>query len=375
MPPVTGGGEVSVQNLLYGMVGLGVQAHLVCGNETTDAIASAVRASGGSVFVPDNSYDGHRLVWEHQMFRLGQQLHTFLTDHPVDIVHVFSHGTALMASMALADDQLDAKLVTSFFEMSALETPAGAARGRFVHGLNTIDCFMPTSRHYEGVVRRLSPQGRVRPVRQGIDVARFASGDRERGRKALQATPGIPLLICPSRFARYKGQMELLKAVHQCRTEGFDLELRLLGSANCGTPGYIEEMTTFIDDHGLQDRIKLIFDTPYHEMPDVYAAADIVVQPSWREGLGLSALEALASGTCLIATDVTGFDEFCVHEQNALLWTAKDPRSLARQLTRALTEPLLVEQLRTGGAKTAQQYDSAVGMPDHLVAYEEVLGR
>jgi glycosyltransferase involved in cell wall biosynthesis len=162
--------------------------------------------------------------------------------------------------------------------------------------------------------------------------------------------------------------------VYRCRADGLDPAVRLLGSANCGTPGYIEEMRAFIDDHGLQDRVELLFDTPYQDMPDVYAAADVVVQPSWREGLGLSALEALASGTCLVATNVSGFDEFCVHEENALGWTAKDAQSLARELSRALTEPGLVEQVTKGGLVTAQRYDSAVGLPDHIQAYEEVIG-
>jgi glycosyltransferase involved in cell wall biosynthesis len=77
-------------------------------------------------------------------------------------------------------------------------------------------------------------------------------------------------------------------------------------------------------------------------------AADVVVMPSRWEGLPLSALEALASGTPLVATDVRGLRELVSNEENALL-VPEDPHALAAALRRVLDDPDLAARLGSAG--------------------------
>jgi glycosyltransferase involved in cell wall biosynthesis len=79
-------------------------------------------------------------------------------------------------------------------------------------------------------------------------------------------------------------------------------------------------------------------------------AADAVVMPSRWEGLPLTALEALASGTPLVATDVRGLRELVTDGKNALL-VPEDPDALAAALRRVLDDPDLAARLAEAGRR------------------------
>ena len=91
-------------------------------------------------------------------------------------------------------------------------------------------------------------------------------------------------------------------------------------------------------------------------------AADAVVLPSRWEGLPLTALEALASGTPLVATDVRGVRELVVDGQDALL-VPEEPEALAAALRRVLDDPELAARLAEAGRKV-----EGAGSDEQLVA-------
>ncbi|HUK94725.1 MAG TPA: glycosyltransferase [Gaiellaceae bacterium] len=99
--------------------------------------------------------------------------------------------------------------------------------------------------------------------------------------------------------------------------------------------------------------------------PDARAlmgAADAVVLPSRWEGLPLTALEALASGTPLVATDVQGIRELVVDGQDALL-VPQEPEALAAALRRVLDDPDLATRLADAGRRV-----EGAGSDEKLVA-------
>jgi glycosyltransferase involved in cell wall biosynthesis len=101
-------------------------------------------------------------------------------------------------------------------------------------------------------------------------------------------------------------------------------------------------------------------------------AADVVVMPSRWEGLPLSALEALASGTPLVATNVRGLRELVTDGENALL-VPEDPDALAAALRRVLEDPELATRLSEAGRRVPGAGSDAELVEGFLAVYRRLV--
>jgi glycosyltransferase involved in cell wall biosynthesis len=84
--------------------------------------------------------------------------------------------------------------------------------------------------------------------------------------------------------------------------------------------------------------------------------ADVIVRPSFTEGMPLSLLEAMASGACLVVSDIAGNRDLIRHNYNGLLVAAARPDLLADELERVLLSPGLRERLSTAAFSESQRY-------------------
>jgi glycosyltransferase involved in cell wall biosynthesis len=101
-------------------------------------------------------------------------------------------------------------------------------------------------------------------------------------------------------------------------------------------------------------------------MPREYGATTVTVLPSRgrAEGLGLTLVEALLSGSAVVGTAVGGIPEVVLHEQTGLIAREDDPVDLADQLQRLLSDSPLRERLTRAGKEHALRTyspDSAIG--------------
>ena len=85
----------------------------------------------------------------------------------------------------------------------------------------------------------------------------------------------------------------------------------------------------------------------------VYAESDIVAVPSLEEGQGITALEAMAQGCPIVASDVGGLGAMLDNGVTALLVPPGDPESLARALRQLLESPVLAANLSVNAYKVA----------------------
>jgi glycosyltransferase involved in cell wall biosynthesis len=100
-------------------------------------------------------------------------------------------------------------------------------------------------------------------------------------------------------------------------------------------------------------------------------AADVVVMPSRWEGLPLSALEALASGTPLVATNVRGLRELLTDGENALL-VPEDPDALATAIRRVLEDDTLAARLSQAGRQVEGAGSDEALVAGFLAVYERL---
>lgn len=180
-------------------------------------------------------------------------------------------------------------------------------------------------------------------------------------------------MLCPSRFTPRKGQLDLIAALRQIASPR--PVVVLLGSAHSGSIAYLNKMREQITAHGLDSVVRVLEGIPHRDMPDVYAACDIVVQPSYAEGLGLAALEAMATGRPLLATAVSGFDSFLEHESNALVVPPGEPAAIAKELSRLLSDERLRARLAEQAATDVLAgFDISRTAAEVLAVYGEILG-
>ncbi len=114
---------------------------------------------------------------------------------------------------------------------------------------------------------------------------------------------------------------------------------------------------------GLGERVHFIGWRSQRELPDLLRASDVCVIPSVRarggdkDGLPVTLLEAAASGTPVIGSDIAGIPDFLKHDKNGLLYPQGDENALAKQLLRLMTDEELREKLTKQALEDARAYD------------------
>lgn len=101
----------------------------------------------------------------------------------------------------------------------------------------------------------------------------------------------------------------------------------------------IEELAARV---GVADRVELRGPVPDAEMCLAYSAADIVVTVPHRPNAGLTCLDAMACGACVVATAMGGAKDAVLHGITGLLVPPREPRALARALRQLLLQPTLI---------------------------------
>jgi glycosyltransferase involved in cell wall biosynthesis len=142
------------------------------------------------------------------------------------------------------------------------------------------------------------PASRIVTLRNGVDLRRFALGDREAARRHLGLS-GFTLLSVGSLIPR-KGHELIIAALSQLP----DAQLLIAGSGPMRA-----ELERIAAEKGVAGRVRFLGEIAHDALSEAYRAADIFVLASSREGWANVLLEAMASGTPVVATNVNGTPE------------------------------------------------------------------
>ncbi|MCA1726346.1 MAG: glycosyltransferase [Actinobacteria bacterium] len=110
------------------------------------------------------------------------------------------------------------------------------------------------------------------------------------------------------------------------------------------------------------------------DMPAIYAAFDVFCLPSYREGVPRSAIEAMASGRPVIATDIRGCREVVADGDTGLLIPTRDHAAIARAVRRLVADAALRDRMGGAGrARAVERFDERQVIERTLDVYDRLL--
>ena len=210
----------------------------------------------------------------------------------------------------------------------------------------------------------------------GVDTARFRPQDKRRARADLSLPPTAPILLSVGRLQPSKGIDTLLRAAAAIRRDYPDVCVLVVGGGlddqDERETAELNRLQTLGHKLGLSN-VHYIKAQPQEKLAQYYAAADIFVMPSHYESFGMVALEAMACGTPVVASEVGGLASTIVHGDSGLLVPSADWRAFAQTISRLLASPQLQSAMHQAGPERAQAFAWPLIVENNVRLYRRLI--
>lgn len=383
--------ETFIASKAAGLLGRGVDVHVVCGRSTPEQwasfsadhpvqllrdrvhIAPRLNRSWPSVVDAASSVWALRSLQRSHLVRYlkagrggaARKAIQFFGDAPLlalqpDVVH-FEFGALAPLRMGLRE-QLDTAITVSF-------------RGYDVAyvGLNDPHHYSEVWENADGIhvlgqalwqraVRRGAAPSRGHTViTPAVDLQ--ALGDAPQLRKGSIGSPDKPLrIVSVGRLHWTKGYDYALEAVADLRRRGVHMEYRIAGDGDL-----LEAVAFWSHQLGLDDVVTLLGSTRHDDVLDHIRWADVVLHASTTEGFGNAVLEAQALGRPVVCSDAGGLAENVIDGATGLVVARRDPRAMADALEQLAANDTLRREFGESGRARVEKY---FGFDRHLDAWE-----
>lgn len=176
----------------------------------------------------------------------------------------------------------------------------------------------------------------------GVDTARFRpdAEARREVRARFHIADDARIVFAAGRLVRKKGFEYLIGAAGRLAARWPGLQVVIAGDGDLAG-----ELRALADGSGAAHVVRFLGSIHQHDMPSLLAAADVVAVPSVRDdagnvdGLPNVVMEALASGTPLVATAAGGIASVAEDGRTALIVPERDPETLADAIDALLSDP------------------------------------
>jgi D-inositol-3-phosphate glycosyltransferase len=216
---------------------------------------------------------------------------------------------------------------------------------------------------------------KISVIPPGVDLELFRPMEPDRARSMLGLPPDHKMIL-------FVGRLDPIK--------GLDTLLRAMARIVEGRPDWLQNACLYViggekGDEGargdaeqarilaLRDVVTFLGPQAQDALPAYYSAAKVVVVPSRYESFGMVALEAMACGAPVIASDVGGLSSLVKDGRTGYLVRDNDPAALAAKLLPLLEDPHVREVLGAQGVATAEAYSWPVIAEAIENLYEQVL--
>lgn len=210
----------------------------------------------------------------------------------------------------------------------------------------------------------------------GVDTSHFYPISPDEAKEFIGAPPCAQMLLFVGRIEPLKGIDTLIRAIAIMRQQGLFVCLSVIG----GDPNGVENQNTEIGrlqemskQAGLDDLVTFLGKQSQDTLPYYYSASDAVVVPSHYESFGMVALEAMACGVPVVASQVGGLAYLVQDGVTGFTVPVDDPQALADRLSLIFQYPDLRARLGRQAAEVAVEYAWEKIAERMIQLYDDVL--
>lgn len=301
---------------------------------------------GKSIVIPMNQSNARITGWVH-LSALSRIVNKY------DVVHI--HGT-IAPTLPLLSLKVSRKTnIFTFHPTFESSNLFKIFKNYLKHYFDKIDGKIAVSRTARDSIKKYF-SGKYRIIPNGIDINRFmVSEDTE--------NPYEILFV--GRIEPRKGLQFLIDALPEIKQEFPRAKLTVAGggykSMKLNIPSEVKDSVSFLG-----------FVAP-SDLPSIFNRASVFVSPAISgESFGIVLLEAMATGTPVIASSIPGYRCVVEDEKNGLLVSPKNSKDIASKVTCLMKNKRLREKLIEGGLESAARYSWDEVAKDILDFYYEV---
>ena len=219
---------------------------------------------------------------------------------------------------------------------------------------------------------------RIRVIPPGVDLDLFKPIPIARAKEQVSLDPSCRSILFVGRIEPLKGIDTLLWAISLITRKHPELTCGMCVVIIGGDSSRNQEDNEMARLKDIQERLEIgevvtfLGSQDQDNLPNYYSSAEMVVMPSDYESFGMVALEAMACGTPVIASDVGGLAHLVRHGRTGYRVPARDPGALAEKITRLLKDEGLRRRMGQRAACWAEGYSWTIVADRIEAAYAEL---
>jgi D-inositol-3-phosphate glycosyltransferase len=195
----------------------------------------------------------------------------------------------------------------------------------------------------------------------GVNIDRFQPTSVDSVRDEIDIPHDANLLLFVGRIEPLKAVDSIIEALHVINTDTPDMLDNTYFAVIGGDPtdkadADMVALQQLTHDLGLSDKVRFLGAKDQDSLVKWYSTATMVLLPSEYESFGMVALEAMATGTPVIASNVGGLPFLVNDSQTGFLVPVRNPHKLANRIVDILKDPALQQEMGQNAAKNAQAY-------------------
>jgi glycosyltransferase involved in cell wall biosynthesis len=224
---------------------------------------------------------------------------------------------------------------------------------------------------------------RAMPLSNGVDINHFLPDIQTELKRKLKLEDK-KVILCARRLVPKNGIEYIIRAMHLILEKKGDVHLLLLAPRQ----REYKKLKELSEELNIGGRVAFLGEIEHDVLPEYYAIADLVVQPSIAEARSLSCLEAMASGKAIIATATGGLKELIKHKVNGYLIppfeastyqvgkiNKKGVENLYRAVLELLDNQELREKIKNGARQTAEENSWEIIGDKTLEIYQQAINK